>query len=124
MAEGWLRNLADGALEVYSAGTRPEGVSPHAVRAMAEIGIDISTHTSDHVDRYAGEPFDLVVTVCDSARENCPVFPNAKRQIHRGFRDPDLDAIPEEERFEHFRAVRDEIGTWARSLVTEIVPGT
>ena len=89
MAHGWMRHLGGSRVRVESAGTQPKGVHPMAIRVMAEVGIDLSTHTSDHVDRYVGEDFDLVVTVCDSARESCPVFPGAKRVIHHAFEDPD-----------------------------------
>ncbi len=79
MAHGWLRSLGGDNVEVTSAGTNPNGVHPMAVRVMDEVGIDISSHTSDHVDQYVEDDFDLVITVCDSARESCPVIPGAKR---------------------------------------------
>ena len=84
---------------------------------MAEVGIDISAHTSDHVDRYVAQDFDLVLTVCDSARESCPVFPGAKRMLHRGFEDPDQPGLDEAELLAVFRRVRDEIGEYSRELV-------
>lgn len=74
MAHGWLCGLGGNRVEVSSAGTNPKGVHPMAVRVMDEVGIDISGHTSDHVDQYADDDVDLVITVCDSARESCPVF--------------------------------------------------
>ena len=80
MAHGWLAHLGGPGLAVSSAGTEPKGVHPLAVRVMAEVGIDISGHTSDAVDCYADQDFDLVITVCDDAREQCPVFP--PRQAH------------------------------------------
>ena len=89
MAHGWLADLGGERVEVDSAGTNPRGVHPLAVRVMAEVGIDISGHTSDHVDRYADSDYDLVLTVCDTAREACPFFPGVKRTLHHGFSDPD-----------------------------------
>ena len=77
MAHGWMRHLGGPRVRVRSAGTQLKGVHPMAIRVMAEVGIDLPGHTSDHVDRYVGEDFDLVVSVCDSARESCPVFPGA-----------------------------------------------
>ena len=119
MAHGRLR-LPGGAPDAAeSAGTEPKGVHPMAIRVMAEAGIDISGHTSDHVDRYAGERFDLVITVCDSARESCPVFPGARRLIHCAFEDPDRPDMGEEELADIFRRVRDEIGGFVRQLLAE-----
>ena len=93
MAHGWLRHIGGDRVEVDSAGTAPKGLHPLSVRVMAEVGIDISAHTSDHVDRYVAQDFDLVLTVCDSARESCPVFPGAKRMLHRGFEDTDRPGL-------------------------------
>ena len=83
---------------------------------MDEVGIDISAHTSDHVDQYAGESFDAVITVCDSAKEACPVFPGAERTIHHSFEDPDdkTGTKSEDELLPTFRRIRDEIGAWAK----------
>lgn len=86
MLHGFLEQ--DPELEVASAGVAPKGVHPQAAAAMAEVGVDISHHTSEHVDRYVGDSFDLVVTVCDNAREACPTFPGARRMLHRSFADP------------------------------------
>ena len=123
MAHGWLSHLGGERVRVWSAGTQPKGVHPMAIRVMAEVGIDISGHTSDHVDAYLGEPFDLVVTVCDSARESCPVFPGASRLLHRGFEDPDRPGTGDDELLGVFRRIRDEIGEFSRSLVAEEVGG-
>ena len=123
MAHGWLRHLGGERVRVWSAGTQPRGVHPMAIRAMAEVGIDISAHTSDHVDAYVGEPFDLVVTVCDSARENCPVFPGAARLLHRGFQDPDRQGVDDDELLPVFRRIRDEIGEFSRSLLADELGG-
>jgi arsenate reductase len=107
MAEGWLRHdLADG-VEVHSAGTRPSHVHPLAVRAMAEAGVDISGHRSKSASEFAGQTFDLVVTVCDAAREACPMFPGAARQVHESIPDPALAGSQGDAALERFRFVRD-----------------
>lgn len=124
MAEGWARSLLGDAVEVYSAGTEPHGLNPRAVTAMAEAGVDISGHTSDHVDRYASTTMDLVVTVCDSAREACPTFPNARRILHRSFDDPPklaANATSDEEAMQPYRRVRDEIRAFIESLRGELI---
>lgn len=123
MAHGWLSHLGGERVRVWSAGTQPRGVHPMAIRVMAEVGIDISGHTSDHVDVYVGEPFNLVVTVCDSARESCPVFPGAARLLHRGFEDPDRPGAADDELLPVFRRIRDEIGEFSRSLLADEVGG-
>jgi len=107
MAEGWARALHP-ELEVWSAGVETHGLNPHAVRVMAEAGVDISGHHSKLVDELLGVPFDLVVTVCDDAHESCPVFPGAVRQVHHGFDDPPRLARGEDD-LEPYRRVRDEI---------------
>jgi arsenate reductase len=109
MAEGLLRYLAGDRFEVYSAGTEATSVRPEAIAAMAELGVDISGQESKTLDRYLGESFDCVVTVCDDAREACPVFPGAKNRLHWSFRDPSRATCSDEERLGVFRAVRDEI---------------
>jgi arsenate reductase len=111
MAEGLLRHLAGDRFEVHSAGTEATSVRPEAIRAMAELGVDISGQGSKTLERYLGEPFDYVVTVCDDANEACPVFPGAKRRLHWSLRDPSRAAGSDEERFEVFRKVRDELQT-------------
>ena len=88
MAEGLLRTMGGGAIDVFSAGTRPGIVRPEAIAVMAERGIDISSHRSKHVDEFAGQTFDYVITVCDNAKESCPVFPGAPRRVHWGLPDP------------------------------------
>ena len=122
MAEGWLRHSGGDRVEVDSAGTEPKGVHPLAVRAMAEVGIDISDHTSDDVNTYLGEDYDPVVTVCDAARESCPVFPGARRLLHRTFEDPDYPWMRDSELTHVFRRVRDEIGDFCRALVAREAP--
>lgn len=111
MAEGILRAIFGDRYDAYSAGVAPTAVDPDAIRAMADIGIDISCHRSKGIGDLSGTTFDLVVTVCDGAREACPVYPGAARQIHRSFEDPAVIG-PSEARLEAFRRVRDEIGAW------------
>ena len=110
MAEGFLKSL-DSSLEVYSAGTKAEGhVNPRAVKAMKEKGIDISTGKPEPVTDYIDMPFDYVITVCDGAREVCPVFTgDVKKQLHIGFDDPAAAVGTDEEVMAVFRRVRDEI---------------
>jgi len=116
MAEGFLRAYGAGRFEVVSAGTEATGVRPEAVTAMAEVGIDIADHESKTVDRYLGEEFAWVITVCDQAREACPVFPGAKQMAHWNFDDPSLATGDEEERLSAFRRVRDEIAERVRAF--------
>lgn len=109
MAEGLLRHLAGDRFEVMSAGTEATSVRPEAIKAMAERGVDISGQGSKTLERYLGEPFDYVVTVCDDANEACPVFPGAERRLHWSLQDPSRAEGSEEEHLEVFRKVRDEI---------------
>jgi arsenate reductase len=109
MAEGLLRHLAGDRFEAYSAGTEATHVRPLAVRAMDEIGIDISGQESKTLNRYLGEPFDYVITVCDEANEACPFFPGAKNRLHWSFEDPAQATGSEEERLGVFRRARDKI---------------
>ena len=115
MAEGLLRHRRGMLYESYSAGTQPRGVNPHAVQVMAELGIDISHHTSEHVETYIGQAFDLVVTVCDDAKETCPFLPGAARTIHHRFEDPSSIDGTETERLAAFRCVRDQIDEWIQA---------
>src|SRR5829696_4639106 len=119
MAEGSLRRLAGDRFEVISAGREATSVRPEAMRAMAELGVDISGQESKTLERYLGEPFDYVVTVCDAANEACPVFPGAKSRLHWSFRDPSEATGDEEERLGVFREVRDEI---LARIEEELVP--
>lgn len=116
MAEGLLRHMGGGRVEVHSAGTRPGFVRPEAIAALAELGIDISSHRSKHVDEFAGQPFDDVITVCDNAAENCPVFPAARR-IHWSFEDPAAAVGDEAQRLAEFRRIRDQIAARLREYV-------
>jgi arsenate reductase len=109
MAEGLLRHLAGDQYEVFSAGTVATQVNPLAIKAMAEKGIDISRHTSDHIDKYMGMEFDYVITVCDNAKETCPYFPTNKTQWHWSLEDPAAAAGTDEERLNKFREIRDQI---------------
>jgi arsenate reductase len=110
MAEGWINHLLGDRWEARSAGTRPAGaVHPLAVRAMAEIGVDISAGSPKQVDGLLDQLWDLVVTVCDSAKESCPLFPRPVEQIHVSFPDPAEADGNDEERMSVFRAVRDDI---------------
>ena len=109
MAEGLLRDLAGDRFEVMSAGTEATRVRPLAIRAMEEIGVDISAQASKTLDRYVKEPFDRVITVCDDANESCPFFPGAKGRLHWSFEDPSKAEGSEDERLEVFRRVRNEI---------------
>ncbi len=115
MAEGLLRKRGGERFEVYSAGSNPSGaVHPGAVQAMREIGVDISGHTSKHLNQFLGQSFDFVLTVCDNAAEACPIFPGEGQRIHRNFTDP--AAAPPAEQMAVFRRVRDEISEWLAAL--------
>ena len=110
MAEGWVNHLLGDRWEARSAGTRPAAaVHPLAIRAMAEVGVDISGGKPEHVSAYLDQHWDLVITVCDSAKESCPLFPRPVEQIHISFPDPAEAAGSEDERLAVYRAVRDDI---------------
>ncbi len=109
MAEGFLRALAVDRFEVASAGTEATRVHPLAIRAMEEVGIDLSRHTSKTIDALLGQPWDYVITVCDSANERCPVFPVKTTRNHWSFDDPSQATGTDAERLETFRKIRDEI---------------
>jgi arsenate reductase len=116
MAEGLLRHDAGRRFEVESAGTHPGRVRPEAIEVMKEIGVDISGHRSKSVDEFAAQSFDTVLTVCDHARENCPVYPGHANRLHRSFEDPVLVQGSEEERLAAFRRIRDEIRAYLKTL--------
>lgn len=109
MAEGLLRHDGGPDYEVFSAGTHPTSVRPEATQVMQEVGIDISGHRSKSVDEFAGQHFDCVITVCDNARESCPVFPATTRRIHWSLEDPAAVQGPEEQRLAEFRRIRDQL---------------
>ncbi|HSL98144.1 MAG TPA: arsenate reductase ArsC [Candidatus Deferrimicrobiaceae bacterium] len=121
MAEAFLQRAGGGRVAVSSAGTHPSTVSPLTVKVLAERGFDWSGARSKSLSEFLGQPFNLVVTVCDDAREACPVFPGAQRQIHRPFRDPIWAAGSEDERLREFRSVRDEIEAWAGELAADLL---
>lgn len=123
MAEGWTRALKGERIEVYSAGVEVHGLNPVAVEVMAEAGIDISGQTSKHLDSLRHLQFDVVITVCDHARESCPFFPGAKKMLHVGFADPPLMVKQvaaaggdEEAQRQCYRRVRDEIHAFVETL--------
>lgn len=121
MAEGLLWHLGKGLFEAYSAGTHPTEVNPLAVRVMAEKGIDISTHRSKSFKEFLGQKFDYVITVCDSARESCPLFPGHAQQIHWSLPDPaGSQGTSEEERLQIFRAIRADLEKRLRRFVGQV----
>ena len=118
MAEGLLRHLGSAAYEVHSAGNRPSGfVSPLAIEAMREIGIDISSHRSKSVSEFEGQRFDTVITVCDYAAEECPVFPGAPQRIHWSVGDPGAAIGSHEEKMAVFRRIRDNLACHLRYFI-------
>jgi arsenate reductase len=123
MAQGLLTWLAPDRYDVYSAGTQATRVNPLAIKVMAELGIDISDHTSKTLDVYKGRIFDLVVTVCADAQEACPYVPGARRQVHWGFADPSRVEGTEEERLAAFRHTRDLILTRLTAFLREEANG-
>lgn len=119
MAEGLLRHDGAGRFHVESAGTKPSLVRPEAIEAMREIGIDISGQRSKSVDEFVGQDFDGVITVCDNAREVCPVFPAGTRMLHHSFEDPATIEGTWDERLAAFRRVRDEIRVYLREFAND-----
>lgn len=109
MAEGFLRSLAGDRFEVASAGSQATRVHPLAIRAMAEVGVDLGGHTSKIVDELVEQPWDYVITVCDAANEACPVFPTKSSRLHWSFEDPSQASGSDERRLDVFRRVRDQI---------------
>ena len=118
MAEGYLRKFGNNKIEVYSAGIEMHGVNPRAIQVMKEDGVDISRHTSNHVNEYQAIPFDVVITVCDNARENCPYFPGKVQRFHYDFPDPAKATGTEEEIMNSFRKTRDMIRDYCSDFVT------
>ena len=120
MAEGLLRHDAGKRFDVESAGSKPGIVRPEAIAAMQELGIDISGHRSKHVDEFEGRQFDYVITVCDNAKESCPVFFGATKKLHHSFDDPPpASEGTDEERMAVFRRVRDELRTYLSDFVKQ-----
>ena len=125
LAEGWTRHLKRGQIEAFSAGIETHGLNPHAVAVMAEVGVDISSQRSQHIDEFSAIELDVVVTVCDHAAESCPIFPGATRVIHRAFADPPrlaAAAATEVEGLVFYRRIRDEIRSFVESLPEAILP--
>lgn len=112
MAEGLMNALYGDQYQAYSAGTEPTEVSPYAVTVMKELGIDLSSQYAKSVPHFRGRSFEYVITICDRAKETCPIFPGAKQRLHRGFEDPAHGQGTEAETLARFRRARDEIRTW------------
>jgi len=126
IAEGWTRHLKGDWIIPWSAGIEVRGLDPKAVKVMAEVGVDISQQRSKHVKEVLGIPFDYVITVCDRARESCPLFPRPVKKIHRNFDDPPFlakSAKSEEEALEIYRRVRDEIRAFVETLPEDFSGG-
>ena len=121
MAEGYLRKFADASVELYSAGIEAHGLNPHAVASMARDGVDISGQKSTLVDEYAAMVFDVVLTVCDNAQENCPILPSKSGaptiRLHHSFPDPAKAQGTQEEIQAAFDSVRDQIKAFSKSLL-------
>ena len=116
MAEGLLRHDAGDRFEVESAGTRPSHVRPEAIAVMKEIGVDLSGHRSKSVDEFRNQKFDFVLTVCDNAKEACPIYPGHANRFHRSFEDPVAVQGTEPERLSAFRRIRDQIRGYLRTF--------
>lgn len=117
IAEGYLRNFANKKATIYSAGIETHGVNPQAISTMKEDRIDISNHTSNHVDEYKDINFDYVITVCDNAKESCPVFIGTAKKFHHNFPDPAKATGSKEEINEAFREVRNEIKNYCKDFI-------
>jgi arsenate reductase len=122
MAEAILRHLSDGRFAVFSAGTRPTAVHPMAVAVMQEIGIDMSGQLSKDVAVYVQDSFDYLITVCDQAREECPIFPGARRQLHWNLPDPAEVEGDEAVRLAAFRRARDDLDARIREFIAGVEP--
>lgn len=122
MAEGLLRHDGDDRFAVFSAGTRPSSVRREAIEVMRELAIDISKQRSKSIDEFVGEPFDSVITVCDNAKESCPVFPAQTQRLHWSFEDPAAVSGDFAERLAAFRKVRDEIRSHLRDFIASSFP--
>ena len=120
MAEGWLRHFFGDKVVIYSAGVKPEEVNPKAIKVMSEAGIDISSHTSDPVNKYLDRELDYIITVCDNAKEKCPYITGDSIKLHRNFSDPAEAVGSEEEIIDAYRKVRDMIGDYCREFVEEV----
>ncbi|MBN2183067.1 MAG: arsenate reductase ArsC [Sedimentisphaerales bacterium] len=116
MAEGWARHLKADIVDAYSAGIRPIGISSRAIKTMAQAGVDISMHTSKHIDDLRGIDFDYVVTLCDNAAQNCPVFNGKAKVIHKPFKDPYFAVGSEEQIMAEFGKTRDKIKAFIETI--------
>ena len=126
MAEGWARQLRGDVLEAYSAGIEKHGLNPHAVKVMAEVGVDLSKHFSKTLDEIGPVQFDTVATVCGHANEHCPIFPGKTKVVHVGFEDPPKltkDMPDGEEKLAVYRRVRDEIRRFVETLPDALMRG-
>ncbi len=124
MAEGWCNHLFTGKIQGYSAGVKAQGLNPNAVEVMAEAGVDISNQKSELLDQFTSQSFDLVLTVCDNAANNCPIFHGATKTVHHSFDDPPALAKAEtdaELKLNHYRRVRDEIGDYVKALGEDLL---
>ena len=119
IAEGYLRHFVGEKAEIYSAGIETHGVNPRAISIMKEDGIDISKHTSNNIDEYLDIDFDFVITVCDNAKEHCPIFPTKAKKFHHNFPDPSKSKGTEEEVLEEFRRVRQMIKSYSQQFVSD-----
>jgi arsenate reductase len=119
IAEAYLRHFAGEKAEIYSAGVETHGVNPRAISTMKEDGIDISKHTSNNIDEYFNIDFDVVITVCDNAKERCPFFPTKAKKFHQNFPDPAKATGTEEEILEQFREVRQMIKSYSQQFVSD-----
>ena len=119
IAEGYLRFFANNNFEIYSAGIEAHGVNPRAIMVMREDGVDISKHTSNLIDQYRNIDFDLIITVCDNAKENCPYFPSDAVRYHQNFPDPAKATGSEEAIMQEFRRVRDMIKIYCKKFIVE-----
>ncbi|PJZ53104.1 arsenate reductase ArsC [Leptospira adleri] len=120
IAEGWLRHFLGDRASIFSAGITTHGVNPRAIQTMKEVGIDISNHSSNHINEYKDVDFDYILTVCDHARENCPYFPSRARRFHQNFPDPAKAIGTETEIMKEFRKVREMIRVYCQNWIEEL----
>lgn len=119
IAEAYLQYFANEKAEIYSAGVETHGVNPKAITTMSEDGINISNHTSNHIDEYAAIDFDMVITVCDNAKERCPYFPTKAKKFHHNFPDPAKATGSDEEIMNQYRTVREQIKRYCCQFVED-----
>jgi len=120
IAEGYIRHFGGKDIEVYSAGIETHGVNPRAIQVMKEDGVNISNHTSNNINEYSDLEFDIILTVCDHAKENCPYIPGNASRLHHNFPDPAKASGSDKEILQEFRETRDLIRTYASNLISEI----